>query len=150
MKALIENKTTFLKQKITGFGDEILMVNGEDQEYVNRQLNDKGISAQVNVVEEVLYYQIKFPIHLVEANSKSLPSMGIAIKGIKSARATQPDRIKSSAGGIGSGGRGSGGRGGGRKGGGSKGSTSSQSQPRTQMSGLSKDMKIWFKLDLQQ
>tara|TARA_R110002111_G_scaffold250180_1_gene314390 strand:- start:493 stop:1296 length:804 start_codon:yes stop_codon:yes gene_type:complete len=154
-KSLRENKTVFLKAKIAGLKVDVLVVNGDSQEFVNRQLNDKGITTNITVTEEELYYQIKFPINYITTDNKTLPSMGIAIKGMETTRTSQPARTTSSVG-KGGGGRGSGGGrggrggGGGRMGGGSKGSSTSQNQTRTQMDGMNSDIEIWFQVDLKQ
>ncbi len=151
-----EGKATFLNKKIEGLQDDILFVNGENEEYINRLLNNEGISAEINAVEDELYYQIKFPISYVAATGQKLPTVGIAIKGLET-RASQPMQPAQSmrSGGKGSGGRGmGGGRGGGRGGGKRGGSTSGTPAPQTRSTNQTQDMgsnvAIWFKVDLDQ
>ena len=152
-KTTREGRTRLLDKKIEGLSNEILFVNGENEEYINRHMNNEGISAEINAVEDELYYQLKFPINYIATSGPKIPTMGIAIKGLET-RAFQPSQSPPAmqSGGRGSGGRGmGGGRGGGRRGGGNKiGTPAPQTRSSGQMQNLGSNVEIWFKVDLGQ
>ncbi len=158
---LKSDKSAFLNKKIAELNDEILFVENNNQDIINRKLNSKGISSEMFVYKEELYYQIKFPLTFIANNNDEYPSLGINIKGIKRTESSEtrsnndsaPKGSSVSSGGRGSGGRGGGGRGGRGGGGGRSGDSNTNdrsSNTTPNLLGLSSDVKIWIKIGLNQ
>ena len=148
VKDLRQNKTAFLNARISLLKDDILLVDNDSQEYINCQLNNKNITTDIKVIEDELFYQIKFPIDFIATNDGKLPSLGIEIKGLKGNRQSQPSQVVKSGnrGGGSRGGGGRGGRGGGR--GNNTTTTASTNNSTPQIQGLGNDIKIWLTVDI--
>ena len=148
VQRLKQDKAGFLEQKIASLKNDILIVNGDEREIINRDLNNKIITANIKSIEGELFYQMRFPLIYLKTDTDKLPDLGIEVKGLKNVRSSQPAKINlGNRGGTrrGSGGGRSRGKGGMRR---SSSSATPKSSTTPQMQGLSTDIEIWLKVDL--